>query len=91
MEKEKIHVISNTHWDREHRHVFQETRIMLVQLFDELIEIMETDPEYRFFTLDGQSIILDDYLEVKHMVPINGTFRCRLALGGGNCYAFPIR
>jgi alpha-mannosidase len=38
---------------------------MLVQLIDNLIEIMENDPEYKFFTLDGQSIVLDDYLEVR--------------------------
>jgi len=64
----KIHVLSNTHWDREHRHGFQETNVMLVELFDELIDIMENDPEYRYFTLDGHSIMIEDYLEVKpHM------------------------
>jgi len=60
-----LHVISNTHHDREHRHAFQETRIMLVQMMDELIRIMENDPGYKYFTLDGQAIVLDDYLEVK--------------------------
>jgi len=68
MNKRIMHVISNTHWDREHRHAFQETRIMLVQLIDGLIEIMENDPEYKYYTLDGQSIIVHDYLEVRpHM------------------------
>ena len=38
---------------------------MLVKMMDELIEIMENDPEYRFFTLDGQAIVLEDYLEVR--------------------------
>ncbi len=61
----KLHVMSNSHLDREHRHGFQETRIMLVKMMDELIEIMENDPEYRFFTLDGQAIVLEDYLEVR--------------------------
>ena len=61
----KLHVMSNSHLDREHRHGFQETRIMLVKMMDELIEIMENDPDYRFFTLDGQAIVLDDYLEVR--------------------------
>ncbi|MEG2670191.1 MAG: alpha-mannosidase, partial [Oscillospiraceae bacterium] len=66
--QKKIHVISNTHWDREHRHSFEVTRLMLVDLMDSLINIMENDPKYKFFTLDGQSIIIDDYLEVKpHM------------------------
>ena len=61
----KLHVVSNSHLDREHRHGFQETRYMLVEMMDELIEIMERDPEYKFFTLDGQAIVLYDYLEVK--------------------------
>ena len=38
---------------------------MLVKMMDELIEIMENDPEYRFFTLDGQAVVLEDYLEVR--------------------------
>ena len=66
--KKKMHVISNTHWDREHRHSFQYTRLMLVKLLDDLIDIMEKDPEYKYFTLDGQSVMIHDYLEVKpHM------------------------
>ena len=64
----KLHVLSNTHWDREHRHAFQEKRIMLIELIDELIEIMENDPSYKYFTLDGQSVVLEDYLEARpHM------------------------
>ncbi|MBP3361596.1 MAG: hypothetical protein J6N52_12115 [Clostridia bacterium] len=63
--KKKMHVVSNTHWDREHRHSFQYTRLMLVKLMDDLIEIMEKDKSYKYFTLDGQTIILDDYLEVR--------------------------
>ena len=61
----KMHVVSNTHWDREHRHSFPVTQLMLTDLMDELIEIMENDENYKYFTLDGQSILLDDYLEVK--------------------------
>ena len=65
MKIKKLHLMSNSHLDREHRHAFQETRIMLVHMMDELIQIMENDPEYKYFTLDGQSIVLHDYLEVK--------------------------
>ncbi len=61
----RVHVVSNTHWDREHRHGFQETRFMLVETIDRLIEILETDPEFKFFTFDGQSVWIEDYLEVK--------------------------
>lgn len=63
--KTRVHVISNTHWDREHRHGFQETRFMLVETLDRLIEIMEADPGFRHFTLDGQVLPLEDYLEAR--------------------------
>ena len=65
MSSKKIHVVSNTHWDREHRHGFQETRFMLVETIDRLIEIMEADPDFEKFTFDGQSVWIEDYLEVK--------------------------
>lgn len=65
MSKKRIHVLSNTHWDREHRHGFQETRMMLVELMDELIEIMENDADFKYYTLDGQAVMVDDYLEIK--------------------------
>lgn len=63
--KKRMHVISNTHWDREHRHSFPATQFMLTELMDELVEILEGDENYKYFTLDGQSIMIDDYLEVK--------------------------
>jgi mannosylglycerate hydrolase len=42
--------------------------MMLVEVIDKVIDIMEQDEEFKYYTLDGQSIVLDDYLEVKpHM------------------------
>ena len=65
-----MHILSNSHLDREHRHEFQETRLMMVEMLDDVIRIMETDDSYRYFTLDGQAIVLDDYLEMRpHMRP----------------------
>lgn len=61
----KMHIVSNSHLDREHRHEFQETRYMMVEMMDSLIEIMENDEKYKHFTLDGQAIVIDDYLEVR--------------------------
>ncbi len=66
MGKQKtIHILSNTHWDREWRFPFQETRINLIKLLDYLIELMEKDPEYKYFNFDSQSIFLEDYLEFR--------------------------
>jgi alpha-mannosidase len=60
-----LHVVSHTHWDREWYLPFQEFRFRLVGLVDRLLDLLERDPEYCFFTLDGQTIVLDDYLEIR--------------------------
>lgn len=60
-----FHVISNTHWDREWRYPFQRNRQMLVDMIDKVLEILESEPEYRAFHLDSQSIVIKDYLEVR--------------------------
>lgn len=60
-----FHIISNTHWDREWRYPFQRNRQMLVDMIDKVIEILETNPDYRAFHLDSQSIVIKDYLEIK--------------------------
>jgi len=36
-----------------------------VSLVDELLDLVERDPAYRHFMLDGQTIVVDDYLEVR--------------------------
>ncbi len=64
-QKRTFHVISNTHWDREWRFPFQKNRQMLVEMIDRLLDILENEPEYRAFHLDSQSIVLEDYLEVR--------------------------
>jgi alpha-mannosidase len=64
----KLHVISHTHWDREWYLTFQQFRLKLVHLVDKLLEILDEDPDFKYFMLDGQTIILDDYL---HMRPEN--------------------
>lgn len=44
---------------------FEKHRMKLVQLIDDLLELFETDPEFAGFFLDGQTIVLDDYLEIR--------------------------
>ena len=64
--KSKVfHVISNTHWDREWRYPFQRNRQMLVDMIDNVLDILETEPTYKAFHLDSQSIVIKDYLEVR--------------------------
>lgn len=65
MAKQHFHVISNTHWDREWRYPFQVYRMELVKMMDRLLDILETEPDYRAFFLDSQTVILEDYLEIR--------------------------
>lgn len=60
-----FHIISNTHWDREWRFPFQINRQMLVNMIDKVLEILESEPNYKAFHLDSQSIVIEDYLEIK--------------------------
>ncbi|MHA1682747.1 MAG: alpha-mannosidase [Promethearchaeota archaeon] len=63
--KKKIIITPETHWDREWYLPFQEYRAKLVQLIDRLLNLYKTNPRYANFTLDGQTIPLEDYLEVR--------------------------
>ena len=65
MKKMKFYVISHTHWDREWYQSFQNYRYRLVRMMDNLIDGLEKDDSYKVFHLDGQSIVLNDYLEIR--------------------------
>ena len=60
-----IHVISHTHWDREWYLTHEQFRFRLVTLVDRLLDLLDSDPEYKHFHLDGQTIVLEDYLEIR--------------------------
>jgi len=61
----KALVISETHWDRAWYMTFQQFRLKLVKLVDKLLPILENDSRFTHFTFDGQTVVLEDYLEVK--------------------------
>ena len=60
----QIYYVPSTHWDREWYLPFQGFRYKLVKVVDRLLDILEADPEYRYFVFDGQTVALDDYLEI---------------------------
>jgi mannosylglycerate hydrolase len=60
----KAFIVPHTHWDREWYQTFQQFRIRLIDLIDNLIDILVNDKTFSDFTLDGQTIVLEDYLEV---------------------------
>ncbi len=66
MEKKKrVHVISHSHWDREWYLPLERHKMRLLDLIDDNIDLFEKDPEFKSFHLDGQTIVLDDYLEIR--------------------------
>jgi len=64
-EQLNIIVVPHTHWDREWYQTFQQFRMRLVRAIDKLLDILDRDPHFSNFMLDGQTIVLDDYLEIR--------------------------
>lgn len=62
---ESVHIVSHTHWDREWYLPQEQMRIRLVDLIDHLVELLQEDPDFAHFHLDGQTIVLDDYAAVR--------------------------
>jgi alpha-mannosidase len=60
-----INLVSHTHWDREWYITFQQFRLRLVHTLDRLLALFDSDPFYRHFMLDGQTILLEDYLQIR--------------------------
>ena len=61
----ELHIIPHSHWDREWYMSFEQHRARLVELFDTLIEIMDKNPDYKYYHMDGQFIVIEDYLQIK--------------------------
>lgn len=65
MSKKHIHIISHTHWDREWYLPYEKHHVKLIELVDELLETLDNNADFKSFHLDGQTIILDDYLQIR--------------------------
>ena len=57
-------LVSHTHWDREWYRTFEDFRARLVDAVDRVLELCAGDPGYRFL-LDGQTVVVEDYLEIR--------------------------
>ncbi|CAM4336472.1 alpha-mannosidase [Paenibacillus alkaliterrae] len=64
-DKRTAHIISHTHWDREWYLPYEKHHVLLVKLMDTLLHTLDTDPAFKSFYLDGQTIIIEDYLQVR--------------------------
>ncbi|GMU78110.1 MAG: hypothetical protein AMXMBFR46_09060 [Acidimicrobiia bacterium] len=72
-------IVPHTHWDREWYEPFQTFRLRLVDLLDELLPLLDRDLSYARFLLDGQTVVLDDYLAVR---PERASALARLVTSG---------
>ena len=65
MPSRTYHLIPHTHWDREWYLTRAAFQCRLVPALDDLIERLEVEPAFRAFVLDGQTVLLRDYLAVR--------------------------
>src|SRR5687768_3102666 len=83
-----LFVIPHTHWDREWYHTAARFRQRLVPLIDELLDA--PPPPGESFLLDGQAIVLEDYLAVRpDRAPALGTLLRDERLEAGPWYVLP--
>ena len=60
-----FHLIPHTHWDREWYLPRAAFHARLVAMFDVLLERLQADGGFRSFLLDGQTILVEDYLRAR--------------------------
>ena len=63
--KKTLHIIPHSHWDREWYLPFEKHRVHLVRLFDDLIQVMEENEAFTYYHLDGQFVVIEDYLQIR--------------------------
>lgn len=63
--KKRVHVVLHFHWDREWYFSTEESQILLVNDMDEIMNMLENNPDYPSYVLDGQTAVLEDYFQVK--------------------------
>jgi alpha-mannosidase len=54
----RFFVVPHTHWDREWYSPFEHFHLRLAEVVDGVIDVLERDPDFTAFTLDGQAIVL---------------------------------
>jgi mannosylglycerate hydrolase len=62
---DRYFVVPHTHWDREWYRPFEHFHLMLGSVVDEVLDTLERDPDFVSFTLDGQAIVLEDYVAIR--------------------------
>lgn len=61
--KRKIHVIPHSHWDREWYFTTSRSKVYLMKDLGDVLNTLENDPEFKYFMVDAQGLLLDDYIK----------------------------
>nr|WP_083253127.1 mannosylglycerate hydrolase [Enterovibrio norvegicus] len=61
----RVHITPHMHWDREWYFTTEESRILLVNNMEEIMTRLENDPDYKYYVLDGQTAVIEDYFAIK--------------------------
>lgn len=61
----KAILVSHTHWDRAWYLTFGQFRFRLVHMIDRILDLLESDSSFTCFVLDGQVVLIQDYLEIR--------------------------
>ena len=61
----KFYYFNSTHWDREWYQPFEVYRKYLADTAELLLDIFRRLPDYRQFTFDGQTVVLEDICELR--------------------------
>ena len=61
--KTKVHVVPHSHWDREWYFTTSRSKIYLMKDLKDIIDTLEINDEFKYFMIDAQASLLDDYLK----------------------------
>ena len=59
----KVHVIPHSHWDREWYFTTSRSKVYLMNNLKDILDTLEKDPKFKYYMLDAQGSLLDDYLK----------------------------
>ncbi|MGV8121014.1 MAG: alpha-mannosidase [Candidatus Xenobiia bacterium LiM19] len=66
MDVQTVFLVPHTHWDREWYLPYETFRKKLIDFLDSLLVMLHNHPLFTSFVLDGQAVILEDYLEFQN-------------------------
>ncbi|WP_353949020.1 glycoside hydrolase family 38 C-terminal domain-containing protein [Sporolactobacillus sp. Y61] len=62
MKKKNVHIVPHTHWDREWYFTNSRSTVYLISQVNEVIDVLEKNPDTYYYLFDAQSSLIEDYL-----------------------------